>query len=267
MRSKSKLSRRSWLGAAFGVIGSLGMLTAGTPVASAASKPSADLVLVAGATGRTGRRVVEQLVAKNYRVRALVRDAAKGSQEFPAGVEVMVADVRDPATLAPAMAGVKYVISAIGAGGMKPVPGNSADDVDNKGNANLATAASKARVAQFVLVSSMGTSNAANHPMEFMRPILMAKLKGETALRQSGVPYTIVRPGGLLEEPGGKSAVAFTQSDAGMGRITRADVATVCVEALGRKSALRKSVSVVSGTGPWPNDWNKDFKAIKADSN
>lgn len=226
-----------------------------------------DLVLVAGATGRTGERVVKQLLAKHYRVRALVRNAAKAKAELPDGVETVVADVRDPATLRPAMVGVTYVISAIGAGGMKPVPGNGAQEVDNLGNANLAAAAKAVRVAQFVLISSMSTSDAANYPMAFMRPILVAKLQGENAVRASGVPYTIVKPGGLLDDAGGKNAVTFEPGDApGMGRITRNDLATVCVEALGRRSAWNKSVSVVGGTAPAPNNWEHDFAAIKADS-
>ena len=112
----------------------------------------------------------------------------------------------------------------------------------------------------------MGTSSAATHPMEFMRPILMAKAAGEAALRSSGVPYTIVRPGGLTDEPGGKNTVAFAQADSGMGRIPRADVATVCVEALGRKTALRKSISIVSGTTTTPNDWASSFKVVPADA-
>ena len=230
----------------------------------AADKP-ADLVLVAGATGRTGQRVVEQLIAKHYRVRALVRDAAKAKAQLPATVEMSVGDVRTPSTLEPAMHGAKYVVSAIGASGMKPTPGNSYVEVDFQGNVNLVAAAKQAKVAQFVLVTSGGTANPAANPMEFMRPILSAKAKGEAALRASGVPYTIVRPGGLLDEAGGKTAVAFAGGDGPVGRIPRADVATVCVEALGRKSALSKSVSVVSGKGAWPNNWDKDFEAITAD--
>jgi uncharacterized protein YbjT (DUF2867 family) len=267
MRSDSAITRRRSLAIGLAALLATAAAFAAAPAAFAAAKPAADLVLVAGATGRTGRLIVDQLLARNYRVRALVRDAAKAKTGLPTSVEVIVGDVRDPATLKPAVAGVKYVISAIGARGMKPEPGNSSEDIDNLGNANLATAAKQARVAQFVLVSSTGTSIAATHPMEFMRPILMAKLKGETAVRSSGVPYTIVKPGGLTDDAGAKTAVAFAQGDAGMGRIARADVATVCIEALGRKSALRKSVAVLSGTGAWPNDWDKEFKAIKADSN
>lgn len=262
--SRPVFSRRNAvaaLGAAAILCGSL----VGAPLTLAADKPTADLVVVVGATGRTGRLLVQQLVAKNYRVRALVRDKPKAKEVLPSNVELMVGDVRDPVTLAPALAGAKYVISAAGASGAKREPGNGSEDVDHLGTANLAAAAKAARVSQLVLVSSMGTSNAAANPLEFMRPVLAAKFKGELALRTSGVPYTIVKPGGLIDDAGGKLAVAFAQSDGGAGRIPRADVATVCVEALGRNSALRKSISVVSGAAPAPNNWDREFKAIKAD--
>jgi uncharacterized protein YbjT (DUF2867 family) len=98
-----------------------------------------------------------------------------------------------------------------------------------------------------------------------MRPILAAKFKGETALRTSGVPYTIVRPGGLVDEAGGKVAVEFMQGDKAVGRIPRADVATVCVEALGRKNALGKTFEIVSGKAAVPNNWDKEFAALAAD--
>lgn len=230
----------------------------------AAAKP-ADLVLVAGASGRTGKLVVEQLVAKHYRVRALVRDKARAQAELPPAVELAVGDVRDPATLTPAMQGVRYVVSAIGASGSKPTPGNGFAEVDFQGNANLAAAAKQAKISQFVLITSGGTANPAANPMVFMRPILVLKAKGEAALRDSGVPYTIVRPGGLTDDVGGKHAVTFSAADGPTGRIARADVATVCVEALGRKSALGKSVAIISGQHAWPNNWDKDFRSITAD--
>jgi uncharacterized protein YbjT (DUF2867 family) len=235
-------------------------------VAPAASWAKGEWVLVAGATGRTGKLAVEQLLSRGYKVRAMVRDANKGKEAFPAGVEVVVGDVRDPATLKGPMKGVKYVISAIGAGGgPKPEPGNGAEDIDNLGVANLAKAAKAAKVKQLVLVSSASTTHYADYPVAFMRPIFFAKFTGESALRASGVPYTIVRPGGLIDEPGGKAALALTQGDTAAGRIPRADVATVCVEALGRKDALGKTFEVVTGTGAWPNDWAKDFAALKVD--
>ncbi len=226
-----------------------------------------ELVLVAGATGRTGKQAVLQLAARGYQVRALVRDEGKATKaEFPAGVAVVKGDVRDIESLKTGMKGVKFVISAIGAGGgPNPTPGNGAEDIDNLGVANLAQAAKAMKVRHLVLVSSAATTHYADYPVAFMRPILAAKFKGEAALRASGVPYTIVRAGGLTDEAGGKVAVEFMQGDKASGRIPRADVATVCIEALGRKSALGKTLEIVSGKAAWPNNWDKDFAALAAD--
>lgn len=224
------------------------------------------LVLVAGATGRTGKEVVTQLVARNYRVRALVRDVAKAQGTFPAGVELVVGDVRDPGSLRRSLKGVTFVISTIGAGGgPRGEAGNGPEEIDFQGVANLAAAAKKARVKHFVLVSSAAVTKAADYPMAFMRPILAAKFKGENALRASGVPYTIVRPGGLVDEAGGAKIVQFSQGDQSTGRIPRADVALVCIEALGRRGALRKTFEILSGTGSPPQDFGRDFALLAAD--
>jgi uncharacterized protein YbjT (DUF2867 family) len=245
----------------------LGVLTlglAGLPVLASAK---GETVLVAGATGRTGKHVVEQLTARGYKVRAMVRDAAKSKDAFGKGVAVVVGDVRDPASLKAALKGVKFVVSSIGAGGgPNPEAGNGPEEIDNLGVANLAAAAKAAKIKHLVLVSSAATSRHADYPVPFMRPILAAKFKGETALRGSGVPYTIVRPGGLIDEPGGKAAVQFMQGDKSIGRIPRADVATVCVEALGKKAAMGKTFEVVSGKDLWPNNWAKEFATLVADA-
>lgn len=203
---------------------------------AAAATEAKSVVLVAGATGRTGQQLVQQLIEQGHAVRALVRDAGKARAALPAGIGIAVADVRDPDALATAMQGVTYVVSAIGAG-PRAAPGSGPREVDFAGVRNLALAAKAAGVRHFVLVSSAATTRAATYPMEFMRPILAAKLEGEAALRSSGVTYTIVRPGGLLDEPGGRRAIELSQGDTLAGRIPRADVAAVCVAALGRESA------------------------------
>src|SRR5690606_21397961 len=155
----------------------------------AAASSEADLVLVAGATGRTGVHIVTQLVDQGYRVRALVRDEAKARATLPQSAEFVVGDVRDPATLAPAMKGVTRVISTIGGGALRPVPGNGPDEIDRQGNINLVDAAKAAGVTQFVLVSSSGVDHAETYPAPFMRPILAAKRASEDYLRASGLPY------------------------------------------------------------------------------
>ncbi len=261
------MKRRQWLTGVAAALGVAGVVAVGSLVPGLAVAKSPALVVVAGAGGRTGKEVVAQLVARKYRVRALVRDTGKSAGLFAAGVEVVAADVRDPASLKRALKGATYVISTVGAGGgPRAEAGNGPEEIDNLGVANLARAAKQARVRQLVLVSSAAATRAADYPVPFMRPILGAKFKGENALRASGVPYTVVRPGGLVDEPGGAKNVQFQQGDTSTGRIPRADVALVCVEALGRASALRKSFEIFSGTGAPPQDFEREFAALAADA-
>ena len=243
------------------------LLAAGATLSAAPASAKGERVAVLGANGRTGKPVVEQLLARGYQVRAMVRDPAAAGGAFPAGVEVVAGDVRDAKQLAAAFKGVKYVISTIGAsGGPKAAERGSANDVDNVGIANVAQAAKAARVRQVVLVSSSGVTKAAENPMAFMRPILAAKAEGEQALRASGVPYTIVRPGGLRDDAGGQLAVQFSQGDTTAGRIPRADVATACIEALGRKDALGRTAEIFSAKDAAPTDWAKAFDALQPDA-
>lgn len=226
-----------------------------------------DIVLVAGATGGTGSEIVKQLVAAGeYRVRALTRNAARARTRLPAGVEVVVGDVRDPGSLVDAVRGATYVISAVGSRRGSGASENGPQAVDFRGVENLAEAAGRAGVAQFVLISAMGTSKAENHPIEPLRPFLLAKAGGEDALRDSGVPYTIVKPGSLTDEPGGRTAVVFSQNDElGTGAIPRADVAAVCIAALGSADALGKTFEISSGAGAWGGAWSTEFTKLRDD--
>lgn len=243
----------------------LGIAATVCAMGSASAMAKGELVLVAGATGKTGKLVVEQLVAADYKVRALARDVDAAKAALPARVDIVKSDVKDPATLDAPMKGVKYVISAIGAGGMKPEPGNGPQEVDLQGNVNLVKAAQKAKVKQFVVVSSAATSKAAEFPVPFMKPILAAKFESEEFLRKSGVPYTVVKPGGLLDKAGGEKIIEFSQGDNTRSTISRADVAAVCVASLGRKTAIGKTFEIVNGAGAGPTDLDKAFAALASD--
>ncbi|XP_037483765.1 protein HIGH CHLOROPHYLL FLUORESCENCE PHENOTYPE 173, chloroplastic-like [Triticum dicoccoides] len=75
--------------------------------------------------------------------------------------------------------------------------------------------------------------------------ILTYKLKGEDLIRESGVPYTIVRPCALTEEPAGADLI-FEQGDNITGKISREEVARLCVAALASPSAVGKTFEVKS---------------------
>lgn len=147
------------------------------------------MILVAGGTGRLGTVVVDHLVDCGHSVRVLTRDRARASH-LARGVEVTMGDVREPATLAPALADIDVAVSAVqgfvGAGGVSPT------SVDRDGNANLVNAAQVAG-ADLVLVSVVGAS--ADSPMELFR----MKRAAEQHALASGVPTTIVRSTAFLE--------------------------------------------------------------------
>ena len=223
----------------------------------------AELVLVAGATGRTGTEVVTELLADGYRVRAFVRDVDKARDKLGDGIEYAQGDVREIVTIEVALAGVDALISAIGAG--RGDPSNGPEFVDYGGVRNLADAATAAGLRQVVLVSSMGVTQEDHILNKMFNNVLSWKFKGEDALRASGVPYTIVRPGGLTNAPGGEFEVVFQQGDRDASAIPRADVARVCVAALGSGDALRKTFEVNSGEAPPSADLAASFAALEPD--
>jgi uncharacterized protein YbjT (DUF2867 family) len=244
----------------------LAVLAAPSPAAEPAPAATADrTVLVIGATGRSGAPTLAALRAAGYtRVRALVRDPAGARAKVAAEVELVRGDVRDPASLAAALAGVQYIVSTLGANTFDD-PANSPEKVDYEGVRNVATAAKAAGVKHYVQVSSLGVTNP-NHPLNRFGKVMDWKLKGENALRASGVPYTIVRPGGLGDGPGGKVGLRVGQGDTlESGQIQRADVATVCVQALGNPDAIGKTFEVIGGAPGASVDWAAFFKPLKRD--
>jgi len=236
---------------------------ASTTGAENGAKSGKQLVFVAGATGGTGRALVTNLQAQGYAVRAFVRDAGKARVVLGDNVEFITGDVRDIDTIRPAMAGVTYAISAIGAS--RSDPENGPEAVDFGGVANLANAAAEAGVKQFVLVSSSGVTQEDHFLNKVMNNVLLWKFKGEEALRNSGVPYTIVRPGGLINTPGGKESLVFAQGDTTAGRISREDVALICIAALGNPAAVGKTFETYSTEEPGNNNWDVMFGALDAD--
>lgn len=148
------------------------------------------MILLAGGTGRLGTVLATRLTGHGLAVRVLTRDPARAGHLTALGVEVATGDVRDRASLAPAVEGAGVVVSAIhgfaGPGGVSPAT------VDYQGNINLIEAA-RATGAQLVLMSVAGA--AADSPMELFR----MKHAAEEHLQASGVRWTIVRATAFFE--------------------------------------------------------------------
>lgn len=205
--------------------------------------------LIAGSTGGVGRQIVSQLLVDGLTPRLLVRDEERARPIFGDRPVMVAGDTRDPASLAPALEGIHYVICATGS--RTPIGGNRPEKVDYEGVRNLATAARAAGVLRFVLVSSIAVTRP-DHPLNQFGRVLDWKLKGENALRESGLEYTIIRPGGLTDEPAGKTALKFDQGDRISGQVSRADVARVCIAALENPAARNVTFEMIALPGEPP---------------
>jgi uncharacterized protein YbjT (DUF2867 family) len=199
--------------------------------------------LVAGATGQTGSHIVGLLLAKGIEVRALVRDLSKADLELPTEAEKVVGDVLDKASLRAALVDCDVLLSATGAAPSFDPSGPY--QVDYEGNKNLVDAAKAAEIKQFVMVSSLCVSKIF-HPLNLFWGILYWKKQAEDYLKVSGVPYTIVRPGGLKEENNAEAIVMSAADTLFEGSIPRVKVAQVCVDALEHESAKNKVVEIVT---------------------
>ena len=204
------------------------------------------MILVAGGTGRLGSLVVKQLRASERPVRVLTRHADQARARLGPGVDVVVGDVRDPATLAPALVGVDVVVSAMH--GFVGTDGETPESVDRDGNIHLLDAARQVGAA-VVLMSVVGA--APDSSMELFR----MKHAAEHALRASGVPWTIVRSMAFLETwiwlmqtTGGKSGrpLVFGRGKNPISLVSARDVSAV-VERAVLDPGLRGEVLQIGG--------------------
>jgi uncharacterized protein YbjT (DUF2867 family) len=198
---------------------------------------------VAGATGQTGRRIVEELVKREIPVRALVRNLEKGQQLLPPQVELVVGDVLNPQSLNEAIADCTVVLCATGATPSFDPTGPYR--IDYEGTKHLVDVAKVKGIQHFVLVSSLCVSNLF-HPLNLFWLILVWKRQAEKYIQNSGLTYTIVRPGGLKNTEDEAAIVMKSEDKLFEGSIPRTKVALVSVEALFQPAARNKIVEIVT---------------------
>jgi nucleoside-diphosphate-sugar epimerase len=248
-------------------------------------------VVVAGATGQTGRRILERLASKGgLTVIGGVRNVAKAKealdkesvtvrgamvQSVP-GVDISAVTLsqldvekQDVPAMAETLKGASSLVIAVGF-----VPGNpfkmsaAAHAVDNVGTIKLIDAAKAAGVSKVVLVSSIltdaGAWNQRDSPgfqiTNAFGQVLDEKIVAEKYLRQSGLDYTIVRPGGLKAQPPSGKLVISGENTLNSGEISRDTVADVCVAAVFDSASKNKVVEIfeseeAGATAPPKDKW------------
>ncbi|KAJ0962377.1 hypothetical protein J5N97_030205 [Dioscorea zingiberensis] len=244
----------------------------------------ADTVLVTGAGGRTGQIVYKKLKerAEQYVARGLVR-TEESKEKIGGSDDVFIGDIRYAESIVPVFQGIDALIILTSAvPKMKPgfdpskgerpefyfEEGSFPEQVDWIGQKNQIDAAKAVGVKHIVLVGSMGGTDI-NNPLNNIGngKILVWKRKAEQYLADSGIPYTIIRAGGLQDKEGGLRELLVGVNDelvkTGNRTIARPDVAEVCIQALQFEEAKFKAFDLASkpeGSGT-PT---KDFKALFA---
>jgi uncharacterized protein YbjT (DUF2867 family) len=203
-------------------------------------------VVVAGGHGKVALRLERLLSGRGETVRGLVRNRDHFDDVSAAGAEAVLADLESDIELGPVIAGADAVVFAAGAG---PGSGEARKrTMDLGGAVKLVDAAKAAGIARYVMVSSMGTDHPERASGAF-GAYLEAKAQADQALRRSGLDYTIVRPGGLTDDPG-TGRVDVAERLGRHGQIPRDDVAATIVAVLDAPSTIGKTFEILSGTTP-----------------
>lgn len=206
-------------------------------------------IAIVGGHGHVARQLHPLLVDAGHVPVALVR-----KEEYRQGLEALGAEVRlldiereEASAFADAFEGCAAVIFSAGGG-----PDGNIErkrTVDLEGSLKSIEGARSARIRRFVQVSAIGVDTplpADTAPV--WKAYVEAKRDADAALRESGLDWTIIRPGGLTDEPGTGSVALGTAIE--RGDIPRADVAAVLVAVLDSPATVGHQWSLVSGEEP-----------------
>jgi uncharacterized protein YbjT (DUF2867 family) len=213
-------------------------------------------VLVVGATGSIGSRVVAAAQRLDLPVRGLVRDVARAERSLP-GVELVRGDLEQPGSLTDALAGVDAIVFTHGGNGSP----DQARRIDYGGVANVLHALD-GRTPRIALMTSIGVSRQGRGSVG---ELLDWKRRSERLVRASGAPYTIVRPGWFDHVGSGDERLVFEQGDTGNGGIGRDQLADVLVRSLLTDTAVGRTFELFAEAGPAPGDWDGLFAGVRSD--
>ena len=249
------------------------------------------IVLITGATGRTGLLVVKKLQIENndWQVIPFAKSPTKAEEIFTSTENFIFGNILSFEDLTIATQGCDTLIiltSAVPKMISPPFEGKppefdfedrgKPEEVDWIGQKNQIDAAKQAGIKHIILVGSMGGTND-NHPLNRLGNgnILIWKRKAEEYLINSGIDYTIIHAGGLLDKPDGKRELLVGKNDEFLTNppnniptsIPRGDVANVVIEALDNPFAKNKVFDLISKPESENNtlityDWNNFFQQI-----
>lgn len=194
-------------------------------------------ILVAGANGTTGKKIINLLETSQYfKPVAMVRKEAQKKQFENRNIETVLADLEEDVSFT--TKNIDKIIFAAGSGG------KAVKEVDEKGAKKLIDAAKKDNIKKFVMLSSMGADNPESS--EELKDYLKAKQNADVYLRESKLPYAIVRPGSLKNDKG-TGKIKLREKLDNFGEISRDDVAQTLVHSLHDTAVNKETFEIIEG--------------------
>lgn len=203
-------------------------------------------VLIIGANGKIGQKLVKKLKSSSHQPVAMYRSKSQVNQHASDGTQSVLADLEED--FEHAYDGVNAVVFTAGSGGHTGT--DKTHLVDRIGAKKAIDLAVKHQIERFVLVSAFGADLSPSEWPENMKHYYEAKADADKHLMQSNLNYTILKPGRLTDEPGTNNVTLDEDTGMETGSIPRADVATVIEKSLDHPAAYHKSLELLSGDIP-----------------
>ncbi len=216
---------------------------------------------ISGASGKTGYRVAEEALAAGFRVRLLTR---KGSQLPPSlsSCDRAIFSLENEKSIDDALIGCDALLIATGARPSPDLTGPAR--IDAVGVKRQIESCKRVNINRLILVSSLCAGRWL-HPLNLFGLILLWKRVGEKALEQSGLDWTIIRPGGLSEREENLDLEGIRYTQANMQEdayIPRRLLAKCCIEALKTNDSIGKILEVTSSPEQKPIKMQKAIQDI-----
>jgi uncharacterized protein YbjT (DUF2867 family) len=215
--------------------------------------PSSTLVI--GGAGRTGRLIVDRLRRDGVAVKVLSRHPDR----VPDGVGAIAGDITREDSVREAARDADAIVIVVESAMHDDGSPNSPTAVHDQGSRHVVAAATPGT--HIVMVSQIYITRPDAFPAA--ADVIAARGRGEQALRDSGLAYTIVRPSWLTDEPGNRQSLRLEQGDTGDGQVSRADVAEAVMQALAHPQARGKTFELYGEPGEPPDDWGPLFAALR----
>ena len=202
-------------------------------------------VVIVGGHGKIALRLEKLLAERGDSPRGIIRKTEQAKDLEDIGAEPIVLDIENVDDISDALAGSDAVVFAAGAGpGSGPARKRT---VDYGGAVKLADGAKSQGIRRYVMVSAI-SSNRPETWSDRMRPYQEAKAEADKYLVESGLDYTILRPGGLTDDPGTGMVQLGERLD--YGQVSRDDVAGVIAECLVADNAIGKAFDLLNDGTP-----------------